>query len=431
VLVGATETAAVAVEGDGANLDPAAPPPAILLSINGGPWAQCGSATATNTVSVVALGQPGTAETFVLDNFSGAEFSTSITWAIDLATGSPDRFVIHASEDTDDVVVLTDTTFLLNGGAGQVLGGEIAEIRGEDHDDTIDATATTAMPLVGAGGLREDLVLGGAGGDAVSGGADDDVVAGGGGNDAVTGGSGDDRVDEGASANGTDALSGGAGGENECGDLLDYGARTATVNVSTDAVANDGAAAEGDAVAGNVEILASGSANDTLSDTLVFRQRFQGSSGDDSLLGDGDDIADFSTAAGPVTVDLGSGTATGDGNDVMAGVAGVIGSLGDDTILGRPAADVLSGDGGADVINGGAGNDVLGNDAALGAVFPACGDDDESGDDLLRGGTGNDVLRGGAGNDLLRGGPGNDILNGGAGVDVCMGGAGFDLLISC
>ncbi len=429
ILIGSTESVAVAVEGDGANLDPGAPNGAILVSIGGGPWSACGSATNTNTASIVALGV-STAETFVLDNFSGDEFATSIAWAIDLGSGAPDRFVIHASEDTDDTVVLTDSSFTLNGGGGPALGREVSQVLGDDGEDTIDGTPMSSLSLTGAGGALADSIFGGAGPDTLSGGPEDDTLAGGNQNDAVGGNAGDDIVDEGSAPNGADLLSGGAGGENECGDTLSYASRTIVVTVGTDGLANDGAAAEVDSVAANFEILVGGSAADTLSDTLVVRQRFQGGAGDDSFVGNGDDLADFSTSPAPVMVDMGAGVATGAGTDVFSGIAGVIGSPGADTIIGGAGIDFLSGGGGADSISGGSGNDVIGDNAAIDGMFPNCVDDNETGDDSLRGGSGNDVLRGGSGNDVLRGGPGNDVLIGGPGIDVCQGGGGTNV-ISC
>jgi Ca2+-binding RTX toxin-like protein len=449
VTIHSGETAALAVEGDGANLDPAAPNGAILLSINAGAWFACGSATNSNTASIVALGALGTDETFVLDNFSGAEFATSIAWGIDLSSGSSDVFFIHASEDTADTVVITDSTFTLNGGGGDVLGAEIDRVVSENEDDTIDASALNSVMLRVFGGLLEDFIVGGAAPDTVSGGSEDDILAGSDGDDTVGGGSGDDLVDEGLASNGSDGLSGGVGGETDCGDTVTYGARTISVNVSTDGVANDGVAGELDTVGADFEILVAGASNDTLSDTLVIAQRFQGGDGDDALTGDGNDTADFSTSAAAVTVDLGAGVATGAGTDVLSGVNGVIGSPGDDTIIGSAGRDSLSGDGGDDTINGGAGNDLIGDNAAIGSAFPNCPDDNELGNDTLRGGIGNDILRGGSGNDFLsggggndklnggtgddalQGGPGNDVLNGGPGSDVCSGGPGVDTLISC
>jgi Ca2+-binding RTX toxin-like protein len=45
---------------------------------------------------------------------------------------------------------------------------------------------------------------------------------------------------------------------------------------------------------------------------------------------------------------------------------------------------------------------------------------------LVLGTSGNDNLVGAAGDDCLLGGPGNDVLRGNSGVDVCVGGPGND-----
>ena len=427
--------AVLAVEGDGANLDPASPNGAILLLATGG-WFSCGSASNSNTVSILVLGSPGTAETFVLQNAIGDQFSTSIAWDIDLDSGSVDQFRIDASEDMADDVELNAGMFSLNGGGGPVLGAEVNEVFGDDLSDRIDASLS-GVTLKGDGGALRDRISGGAAADQIIGGSNDDpILAGADGDDSVDGDIGDDLVDEGSASNGADRLSGGVGAENDCGDELTYAARTVSVNVSSDGLDNDGEAGELDGVQ-DFEILVAGSGNDTLSDTLVVHQRFQGGEGDDSLTGNGDDVADFSTSPASVTVNLGSGTATGDGTDVITGVNRVIGSPGADPgITGRTGADSLSGGAGNDTISGGAGNDLIGHNAAIGGVFPNCPDDDEIGDDVLRGGVGNDGLRGGFGadsleggfgNDVLRGGPGNDFLSGGPGVfDVCNGGSGMD-----
>ena len=99
----------------------------------------------------------------------------------------------------------------------------------------------------------------------------------------------------------------------------------------------------------------------------------------------GADAPDYSTADGPVTASLATGTATGPtGSDALVGMENLIGSS---------YADRLEGD---------------------------------SGDNLLAGGPGNDILGGGAGIDTLQGGDGNDRLDGGRHDDILDGGAGGD-----
>ena len=151
-------------------------------------------------------------------------------------------------------------------------------------------------------------------------------------------------------------------------------------------------------------------------DTLI------GGSGNDILTGgDGYDTADYSTATGPVIVNLSAssvtgtlggnsvtvavGTAQGDGTDTLATIERVVGSAAADTLIGGIAADVFEGGAGNDSINGGA----------------------EA--DRLYGQSGNDVLSGGDGADLLEGGEGNDRLDGEAGMDALFGQAGDDILV--
>ena len=107
----------------------------------------------------------------------------------------------------------------------------------------------------------------------------------------------------------------------------------------------------------------------------------------------------------------------------------MIGSNGDDNLLGGNYNDKLNAGSGNDVLKGGSGNDTLyagsGNDVLKGGF----GNDTlyaGSGNDVLKGGFGNDTLYAGSGNDVLEGGEGNDILNAGAGNDIAKGGLGSD-----
>ncbi len=121
------------------------------------------------------------------------------------------------------------------------------------------------------------------------------------------------------------------------------------------------------------ENLNGGAADDT------FRIQPTGSLSGVASGGDGVNVLDYSFwVASGVTVDLGTGTATGFGG--VSGITIVIGSAQD---------DALTGDGGDNILIGGAGNDVLNG---------------IGGRDMLFGGSGTDVLHGGAGDDLLFGG---------------------------
>lgn len=95
--------------------------------------------------------------------------------------------------------------------------------------------------------------------------------------------------------------------------------------------------------------------------------------------GGGVNLLDYSFwAASGVTVDLGTGAATG-----FAGVSGIT------ILIGSAQNDALTGDDGDNILIGGAGDDVLNG---------------SGGRDILIGGSGADVLHGGAGGDILFGG---------------------------
>jgi Ca2+-binding RTX toxin-like protein len=208
---------------------------------------------------------------------------------------------------------------------------------------------------------------------------------------------------------------------------------------------------------------------DLVWDQLPGNDRFDGGPGEDAIL--------YPLDHGPVQVDLGAGTATGEGADTFTGIEDLFGSDGNDTIIGDDGPNVLSGGyGGSDTIHGGGGNDSLigdewfffdlmpfyddvldggpgidvvwlglasrglqvdltagtatgaGWDQLLGIedVVGSPLDDTILGDaanNVLEGGLGNDVLSGGDGDDDLDGGPGKkDQLDGGPGMDSCVNG---------
>lgn len=98
----------------------------------------------------------------------------------------------------------------------------------------------------------------------------------------------------------------------------------------------------------------------------------------------------------------------------------LVGTDGNDVLIGGRGADVIDGLGGNDRIEGRSGGDVL--CGGLGFDILLGGD----GDDRLVGQSGNDGLDGGAGRDLLLGGNGADVLEGGSDADELWGGEGND-----
>jgi predicted extracellular nuclease len=103
--------------------------------------------------------------------------------------------------------------------------------------------------------------------------------------------------------------------------------------------------------------------------------------------------------------------------------ATIVGTAGDDVIMGTNKADVIATFGGNDTIHGGNGEDVICSgtgddvvDAGNGKDYVDAG----AGDDVVDGGNGKDVILGGSGNDELDGGNGVDDLDGGDGIDTCI-----------
>jgi predicted extracellular nuclease len=102
--------------------------------------------------------------------------------------------------------------------------------------------------------------------------------------------------------------------------------------------------------------------------------------------------------------------------------ATIVGTPGDDVIVGTNQSDVIVSFGGDDTISGGNGDDVIcagyGNDDVDGG----------NGKDLVFGEQGDDTVAGDNGKDSLDGGAGIDDADGGNGVDVC---ANFEAVLNC
>ncbi|TKD22274.1 hypothetical protein FBT96_06705 [Rhodobacter capsulatus] len=347
-------------------------------------------------------------------------------------------------------------------------------INGTDQNDTLTGTAAADTIMAGAG---DDSLSGGAGNDLLYGEAGDDTLAGGSGRNTVYGGAGDDVWQAGSSlaggygtdlvyledgndlayagwfpAGAADTLNFGAGDDtlslealdpagnqgitlNDTGTATTSGFTSVILNVEN-VIGNAGA----NALTGNslANLLAGGAGNDTLSggggnDSLdggAGADTLSGGTGDDTLRGgagndllsggSGMDYADYTEATTGVSVNLGTGTATGAGTDTLNGIDGIFGSGFADTLTGFDGQGTSSGDAFTNVFYGHGGDDLL---SGLGGDDSLFGGDD---DDTVLGGAGNDLVTGDAGNDSLEGGSGNDTLSGGAGSDIVLGGAGAD-----
>ena len=109
-----------------------------------------------------------------------------------------------------------------------------------------------------------------------------------------------------------------------------------------------------------IENATGGSGNDVLLGNSAANV-LTGNGGNDTMMGrEGSDTASYANAAAGVTVDLGTGTATGgDGNDTLDSIENVIGSAYDDSLTGSAVANIISAGGGIDTVRAGNGIDVV------------------------------------------------------------------------
>lgn len=259
------------------------------------------------------------------------------------------------------------------------------------------------------GGGGNDSITGGGGNDTIIGGLGNDTLLGGTGIDSIVGGDGDDSIDGGFTF--SDTLLGGAG--NDTIDIKGVGL--------VDGGADDDTfvAVDGNSIGSGT--LTGGAGNDTLdlSDEDIF---FTADAGAGTLQRGG-----FGT---PVTMSGIENVIGSQGNDVLIGFTGSsMGDLGDDSITGSSGANLISGGDGNDTLDGGDGNDTLQGGAGADNIIGAQGDDEIFGggdSDTLNGAAGNDIISGDAGADSILGSGGDDTLDGGGGADFIGGGDGRD-----
>lgn len=231
-------------------------------------------------------------------------------------------------------------------------------VRGTAHADVIVSGPGADRIAAGGGNDRicaagdDDVIEGGTGSDRIEAGRGEDEVVGGNGSDLVLGGPGTDTL---FGKRGNDRLDGGPGGD----DFLDSG-------LGDDTVA--GGPGDGDQVIGGV-------GNDHLSGGPGEGDVLEGDLGKDLIDGGpaAHDTASYALAGSGaifldgigVEVDLGAGTAEGDGEDTIRGIEDVVGT---------PFADTIAGDAQPNDLYGGSGIDELvgvgAGDAAFGGTGP-------------------------------------------------------------
>jgi hypothetical protein len=305
------------------------------------------------TAVLLALVTPG----LVSAGCVSATYDGGITFAW-TCTGAVTGTITGLSHDDDFNFDDTVTGDLIIEGGGVTDAGEYDGLyfSASTQNLNIDLSNQTGYQTIYAGlqiwfkAFTNISFLGGSGHDTFTGTSVEDLISGGGGNDSLYGGGGNDSI---IGGDGNDKAYGGDGN-----DLIQ--------------------GRNGD------DFLYGGGGNDTL----------QGNDGDDTLLGEaGDDSLQGGAGSNDwlqddsgsdLNINLGSGTATGNGTDTVTGIENVDVVGGNDTIIGDGNNNILWGGNGNDTINGG------------------------GGDDTLEGGGGDDTLTGGAGGDAFLGGGGTD-----------------------
>ncbi|HEX8120568.1 MAG TPA: calcium-binding protein [Solirubrobacteraceae bacterium] len=359
----------------------------------------------------------------------------------------------------------------------QFVGNQDAEcfnvdrVRAElgNFKDEVDGVGLPYPMVVFSNGGNDHVITGNAV-DRIGGGEGNDYINGGPGNDDLIGQEGDDTFDQGAADDGDDGLSGSEGR-----DVVLYSGRTAPLQVTGDAVANDGEAGEFDNVFNSTEDVVGGSGNDVLVGSASANV-LTGGPGNDELVGEGGDdrFPQGAAADGSDSISGRGGVDTVDYADRLAKVTVSIDAVANDgatgeldnvytsteNVRGGHAGDVLSGSAGPNRLEGGDGNDTFpqgsapnGADQILGLAgtdlvdyslrtgavraaldasttsgAPGEGDQLYGSVESANGGQGQNTLIGNASANRLVGGPLSDFIEPLGGIDRALGGGGADEL---
>lgn len=362
--------------------------------------------------------------------------------------------------DFADTIVGTDNDDTLEGMAGDdTLSGRLGNdiLAGQDNATGVDNSPDTVTYAASGAGVTANLSLVAA--PQATGEGDDTIkgvqnLNGSPQPDNLTGDGQANRLSGGL---GSDDLNGGGGN-----DTADYSDAVGSVTATLTSGGNGNAGVNGDGTdsfSGGIENLTGSTQDDILTGNVEANalegaggnDELEGRGGNDSLVGGAGttDKASYANAAAGVTVNLGTGVASPDGdgsNDSLATIENVDGSDEADTLTGDNSAnallgagddDTLAGRGGIDLLDGeqGDGNTASYANAAAGVEASTSGTADDDGDganDVLldvqniTGSGFNDSLGGTSFANTLSGGGGNDTIHGDAGNDTLAGGPGTD-----
>lgn len=259
-----------------------------------------------------------------------------------------------------------------------------------------DRTATKV------GTRRGDVLKGTKGTDVLVGLAGNDILVGNGGSDYLCGGPGKDKLYGGARPR-----------RPHRGPLAHRVVETTDLDRLTGEAGNDTLiGGPGD------DFLTGGRGNDTL----------------DGGVGGAIDTLFYNNSPHAVTVNLGTGRASGEGRDRVLRAEAAVGSNFNDRLVGGRGTNFLIGIGGDDVLAGADGSDYAAFlttpvEASL-VVAQAVGEGRDTLDSIedLAGSSGADTLVGDGGPNEILGGGGDDVMIGGAGADALAGDLGNDTL---
>jgi Ca2+-binding RTX toxin-like protein len=247
--------------------------------------------------------------------------------------------------------------FTASAGTDTYLGG--------DGSDTLDYSTFFAAGAINVqlqGASNSTVFVAGSGNDTIDGGAGTDTISGGEGNDTIMASAGADVTDGGDGVDTVD-FSGLGGGQSI--DVILQGATVSTVTVangddqSISNVENIVGTAGDDQITGNEEA--------NIIQSLAGDDMLGASAGADTLDGGaGSDTLDYSGVAGiqsiNVTLDDNNVTTVqivGGANDDISNIENIIGTTGNDVIIGDFQDNHLQGRAGDDLLIGSAGSDIL------------------------------------------------------------------------
>jgi Ca2+-binding RTX toxin-like protein len=399
----------------------------------------------------------------VSDNGAVSKFDAASITAIQISAGAgKDNVSLQGAITIPATILGEGGNDSLRGGGGndQVTGGPgsdtLAGSGGADvltggagNDTATYADRTKSLVLIGEGDPGDgetnendnisptiENIIGGTGDDSIIGNKADNLLLGGDGNDTLSGVRGNDTIDGQA---GADNLSGGSGL-----DTVTYASRTAPVTVAIAGqpdFAGNGEGGENDIINPDFETIIGGAGDDILDQLFALQSlpnllidgglgndAIGGNVGNDTLIGGaGDDTIGHD--AGNDSIDGGDGVDlynlhnvnepggganvsldniandgfAGETDDVLDTIENLVGSLGNDTLIGDNADNSINGFRGQDSIDGGGGDDLL--TVGISGVAQGGG--------TLNGGEGNDTLGGtdfGSNFDEMHGGAGDDLI---------------------